>query len=220
MGKSVSMARRRPTKAKLVAESRHLLYDIQMFGHTNRLLEAATWHDAPPKPELPTTSHFDENIRTLALIESHLTHARSLMRFMWPTPGARVSDMRAADYLRKPSAVPEMWPEFTSDLDGIDKEIAHLTYLRPPTPTQWDINNKLTPRLIRFVWAVESDRVQDGFKVLAYAALVDTTDFLKMLLTGGLLSGRISGPVATQTLQPASSVEPAERHDQSRPLPA
>lgn len=106
------------------------------------------------------------------------------------------------------NAVPENWPEFTDDLDGIDKEIAHLTYLRPPKPTQWDINNKLTPRLIRFIWAVEGDRVQEGFKVLAYAALVDTTDFVKALLSGGLLSGRVSGPVATQTLQPASSVEP------------
>jgi hypothetical protein len=193
MGKLVGTPRRRPAKAKLIAESRHLLYDIQMFGHTNRLLETARWHDAPPNPELPTTSDFDENIRTLALIESHLTHARSLMRFLWPTPGARPSDMRAADYLRTPSAVPDKWPEFASDLGGIDKEIAHLTYLRPPKPTQWDINNKLTPRLIPFVLAVERDRVQDGFKILAYAALVDTTDFLKTLVSGGLLSGRISG---------------------------
>lgn len=211
MGKPISQARRRPTKPKLVAESRHLLYEIQMFGHTNRLLDSATWHDAPPKPGLPTTSQFDENIRTLALIESHLTHARSLMRFLWPTPGARPNDMRAADYLRKPSAVPTKWPEFARDLDGIDKEIAHLSYLRPPKPTEWDINNKLTPRLIRFVWAVEDDRVQEGFKVLAYAALVDTTDFAKTLLSGGLLSGRVSGPVATQTLQPASSVVPGRR---------
>jgi hypothetical protein len=48
--------------------------------------------------------------------------------------------------------------------------VTHLTYLRPPRPTQWGINNKLASRLIRFVLAVESDRVQDGFKILAYAA--------------------------------------------------
>ena len=50
--------------------------------------------------------------------------------------------------------------------------------------------------------------------MLAYAALVDATDFVKTLLSGGLLSGRVSGPVATQTLQPASSVVPDRRPGQ------
>jgi hypothetical protein len=196
------MARRRPTNAQLVANSRHLLYEIQMFGHTRRLLGDFAWDD---------DHSMDDKIRTLALIESHLTHARSLMRFLYPTPGAWATDMCATDYLRKPSAVAEKWSEFDSDLAGIDKEIAHLTYLRPPKPTQWDINNKLTPRLIPFILTVAEDRVQEGFKMLAYAALLDATDFVKTLLSGRLLSGRIAGPVATQTLQPASSLTPVNR---------
>jgi hypothetical protein len=120
------------------------------------------------------------------------------MRFLYPTPGAWDTEMCAGDYVRDVTVLQEKWPEFDDDLKGIDKEIAHLTYLRPPNPTQWDINNKLTPCLIPFVLSVVEDRVHERFKPLAYAALVDASNFLASMLTG-----RISVPVATQSLQPS-----------------
>lgn len=184
------MARRKLTQEQLVANSRHLLYEIQMFGHTDRLVQAIQYD-----PEGP----FDENIKTLALIESHLTHARSLMRFLYPSAGAWDTDMYAADYLRDVNVLQDKWPEFDADLRGIDKELAHLTYLRPPKPTRWDINNKLSPRLLSFIWAVDSSRVYDKFQPLALAALVDASTFITIVMSA--VTGRTSVPVATQSLQ-------------------
>ena len=68
-------ARTPPTTESLVANSRHLFYEIAMFGQTTRLLRTTPWAD-----ELP----LDDKIRLLALIESRLIHARSLMGFLFP----------------------------------------------------------------------------------------------------------------------------------------
>ena len=191
------MSRKSPTLAELIDNSRHLLYEIQMFGHTNRILMDDKMD--PCSQPARDDEAFDTKVQTFALIESHLTHARSLMRFLYPTPGVRDTDMFARDYGRAGAELPAKWPEFEDDLDKIDKEIAHLTYLRPPTPTQWDVSNKLTPSLLMFVWSVPEHHVQEGFKSRSLAALLDSTNPLKLLAS--VLSGRVSLTVATQSLQ-------------------
>jgi hypothetical protein len=191
------VSRKPPTLADLIDNSRHLLYEIQMFGHTNRILMDGKLD--PCSQFARADEAFDTKVQTFALIESHLTHARSLMRFLYPTPGVRDTDMFARDYLRAGTELPETWPESEDDLDKIDKEISHLTYLRPPAPTQWDISNKLTPPLLMFVWSVPEHHVQEEFKRRALAALLDSTTSLKLLAS--VLSGRVSVRVATQPLQ-------------------
>jgi hypothetical protein len=188
------VSRKPPRLAELIDHSRHLLYEIQMFGHTNRILMDRKMDTHSQADEV-----FDTKVQTFALVESHLTHARSLMRFLYPTSGVRDTDMFARDYLRAGAELPGKWPEFENDLDMIDKEIAHLTYLRPPAPTQWDISNKLTPPLLMFVWSVPEHHVQEEFKPRALAALLDSTNPLKLLAS--VLSGRVSVTVATQSLQ-------------------
>ena len=149
-------ARTPPTTESLVANSRHLFYEIAMFGQTTRLLRTTPWAD-----ELP----LDDKIRLSALIESRLTHARSLMRFLYPPERTRHTDMFAFDYLTDSSVLPAKWVDFDRDLDRIDKEIAHLTYLRPPEPTHWPLaDENLTPCLVTFIEHVAEDRVQPNFK--------------------------------------------------------
>ena len=127
-----------------------------MFGQTTRLLRTTPWAD-----ELP----LDDKIRLLALIESRLIHARSLMGFLYPTAAARSDDFCASDYLTDATVLPARWESFPCDLKRISREIAHLTYLRPPEPTHWPLaDENLTPCLVTFIEHVAEDRVQPNFK--------------------------------------------------------
>ena len=85
----------------------------------------------------------------LAFIESHLAHARALMRFLLPTDGV-TPDMVAADYLEGPPPLPPAWSTFDADLELIDRELAHCVRALARRRS-WALVAALTTALIAFV---------------------------------------------------------------------
>lgn len=118
----------------------------------------------------------------LALIESRLTHARALMRFLYPTGGAWDTDILAEDYLVDAPPLPAWWDTFGADLRQIDEELAHLTYRRSTGVVKWEFGPALTAALLAFVKSVPEDRVQQHFKVEAWKALVNQSSRARLVL--------------------------------------
>lgn len=150
---------------ELVANSVHLLYGIQMFAGTARLTSGA--------PNTPAGLNEDERVQVLALLESHMTHARTLTRFLYPTGRARDTDILAEDYLQGAPPLPPPWPTFSDDLRQIDQELAHLSYERSTGVVTWAFGSALTAALRAFVELVPEHRVLPDFKVGAWTALAN-----------------------------------------------
>jgi hypothetical protein len=111
-----------PTSTRTAAElrdaSEHLLYEIEMLGHTARLLADGPWKGS--EYVWDRTTYF-------ALLESFLTHTRSLMGFIHPAGRGGQDDLRARDFIpgwRPPSK----WSTFDRDRDRISQEISHLSF--------------------------------------------------------------------------------------------
>jgi hypothetical protein len=153
------------TTDELVANSHHILYGIQMFAGTARLISRA--------PNSSDGLDEDERVQVLACIESHLTNARALMRFLYPTSGARGTDMLAADYLDGAPPLPPPWDRFADDLKQVDQELAHLTYERSSDVVRWEFGSALSAALRAFIESVPEDRVLMDFKTLAFTALAN-----------------------------------------------
>lgn len=136
-----------------------------MFAGTARLISRA--------PARSDGLGEDERTQVLALIESHLTNARALMRFLYPTARVRPADMLAADYLRGAPPLPPAWSTFDADLKQIDQELAHLTYDRSPGAVAWEFDAALTDALVAFVKSVPAGRLLPDFKTIAWTALAN-----------------------------------------------
>jgi hypothetical protein len=162
------------TNEELVANSVHVLYAIQMFAGTGRLISAA--------PRTSDGISEDERVQVLALIESRLTNARALMRFLYPTGGAWATDILAEDYLFGAPPLPAPWDRFDADLSQLDQELAHLTYERSTGVVNWDFGPALTAALLAFVKSVPEDRVLPGFQVEAWKALVNQSSRARLVV--------------------------------------
>ena len=160
-----SNTRTAKTDAELVSNAHHILYGIQMFSGTARLISGA--------PNTTDGLNDDEWTAVLAYIESHLTHARALMRFLYPTSGTRDTDMIAADYLEGSPALPGVWKRFHDDLEQIDKELAHLSYARSIGEVRWAFDAALTAAHDAFIKNVPENRVTPDFKIRAGTALAN-----------------------------------------------
>jgi hypothetical protein len=116
----------RPTQSELVAFSRHLLYDVQLFFREGRTLVRTRLELSPPIAwEVE-----------MALVESFALHARSLVDFFFKDKG-RPDDALAAHYFEpgawkdlRPAPGPWIREVKHPELDRVGKEIAHLTYHR------------------------------------------------------------------------------------------
>jgi hypothetical protein len=160
--------------ADLIANSDHLLYEIEMLAGTSRLISGS--------PRSSEHLAEDDRVRLHALIEARFTHARSLMRFLYPTGGARPADMAAADYLADGGALPDRWDGFDEDLRRIDQELAHLTYERSSVGVEWTFFPALTSALLAFVNSVSVDRVRSDFQHRALTALLNQTALASAIL--------------------------------------
>lgn len=145
-----------------------------MFAGTGRLISAA-----PPTSDGLSE---DERVQVLALIESRLTHARALMRFLYPAGGAWDTDILAEDYLVDAPPLPARWDTFDADLRQIDQELAHLTYQRSTGVLKWEFGPALTAALLAFVKSVPEDRVRPHFKVETWKALVNQSSRARLVL--------------------------------------
>ena len=110
-------------------------------------------------------------------------HARSLMRFLYPTAGARRDDMSAEDYSAGGATRPAKWNGFDQDLKRIDQELAHLTFERSTAGVEWSFFPALTAALLDFVKNIDPDRVHADFEQRALNALLNQTALASMTLT-------------------------------------
>jgi hypothetical protein len=160
---------------RIPAYSNHLLYEIEMLAGTARLISGSPRDSAKLEDE--------DRVRLHALIASRFTHARGLMRFLYPTRGARPADMAAADYLSDGATLPDEWDGFDDDLKRIDQELAHLTYERAiGQVVEWSFWPALTKALLVFVKNVSTDRVRSDFKLRALTALLNQTQLVSVTL--------------------------------------
>jgi hypothetical protein len=120
----------------------HLRYEVAMFR----------WPRLVPR-ELPS----DRLTWTVhqALFEAPIAHARTLIDFLYPRPGARETDLRASDFFASDSEWISIRPQLSSTLEMMrlraDKELSHLTVDRfSGTPPEKDWHEP---------WFDEIDRV-------------------------------------------------------------
>jgi hypothetical protein len=158
----------------LVANSNHLLYEIEMLAGAARLISGSA-RSTEGIAE-------DDRIRLQALIEARFMHARSLMRFLYPTAGARPDDMCAEDYVADGATLPAKWEGFDQDLKRIDQELAHLTYERSTAGAEWSFFPALTAALLEFVKKVAPDCVHMDFEQRALNALLNQTALARTIV--------------------------------------
>jgi len=146
------------------------LYEVEMLGHTSRLLYGTPW--AQSDYWVHKTAYF-------AMVESLLTHARSLMDFFHPTRGARSTDVVATDFLSKGWVPPAKWPSFDADRRRIGTEIMHLSFHRSPLKSGWnygELVRRINEMLRPFIQDVDSRHVALDFKDRAIASLANPFD--------------------------------------------
>lgn len=152
--------------ADLVGASEHLLYEIEMLGHTARLLYGK------PKGQ---SDYWVDKTEYFALLESLLTHARSLMNFFHPATRRGQDNLRARDYISDWRPPPK-WEGFDQDRKRIDTEISYLSFKRPDATTGWNygrVVEGLNEMLLRFIDNVPADHVTADFEAQARAALAN-----------------------------------------------
>lgn len=117
---------------------RHVLYEIWMISEGIRLMRE--WPSVRQSRALKN-----------ALLESTLLHTRAMTEFFygwaWSSVPSRKDDSRALDFFTRPS-VNSLDP-VPSYLEGINKEIAHITHLRAVDPGQkaWKLPGDIDPLL-------------------------------------------------------------------------
>lgn len=148
--RSAAFLRPTPTPVELAEGANDLLYEVQMLFNTAALLEDdGRWN---------TGWGWQSKTLYMAILESFLVHARSLMDFVCPPRNwdSRVVHARgifAADYCGQ-DWKPRPWPTLRQEHKQISREIQHLTLDRPPVGRNWtyaDLRNKLGAELLRFV---------------------------------------------------------------------
>jgi hypothetical protein len=192
--------------ADLVRASEHLLYEIEMVGHTAQLLYGSPKanmqaHDPPGPSQDRNSDYWVDRTEYFAVLESLLTHARSLMNFFHPGR-ARQSDLLARDYIPDWRA-PKKWPTFDKDRNRISTELSHLSFNRPTPSRPWDYGQlvgNLNVMLRQFIEDVPAAHVTADFKYQARAALANP-------FAGWTTS---TSSVPTQTF--ASATRLVERH--------
>jgi hypothetical protein len=137
-----------------------------MLGHTARLLYGN------PSAQ---SQYWVEKTAYFAMVESLLTHARSLMDFLYRPRGGRSTDVFASDFIGgwRP---PAKWRSFRADRDRIGREIMHLSFDRPPLKTGWnygELVRRINDALRMFIRDVDHRNVTANFKERARAAMAD-----------------------------------------------
>jgi hypothetical protein len=137
-----------------------------MVGHTARLLYGN------PKAH---SDYWVDKTEYFALLESLLTHVRSLMNFFHPSGRGGQDDLTARQYI--PGwQLPAKWVGFDQDRNRIATEISHLSFRRPATTTGWNygrVVEALNEMLRSFIDDVPTDHVTADFKEQAHAALAN-----------------------------------------------
>ena len=146
--------------------SEHLLYEIEMLGHAAQLL-----YDHPGA----RSDYWVHKTAYFALLESLLTHTRSLMSFFHHAGRLGQNDVQARDYISgwRP---PKKWAGFDQDRDRIGNEISHLSFRRPDSPGVWNYGRlveELNMMLRHFIDEVPEAHVAEGFKDRARATLTN-----------------------------------------------
>jgi hypothetical protein len=123
----------------------------------------------------------------MALLESFLTHARTLMDFVCPPSDYETRTIHergifAADYCTSTLWKPQPWPRLREEHKHISTEIQHLSLDRPPVGRNWpyaDLRNKLNDMLLAFVGDADqlSEHIEDQLRgVILDGVHVSTAD--------------------------------------------
>jgi hypothetical protein len=144
-----------------------VLYAIEMLNHTAQLLYE--------HPGSRSDYSVDKTVY-FAMVESFAAHARELMDFFHPPGTVRRSDILATDFIPgwRP---PLVWSTFIADRTRVGRDIMHLSFDRPSTPSGWpygELVENLNVMIEAFVKDVNRAYVKRGFKKEARSALTSS----------------------------------------------
>jgi hypothetical protein len=167
-----------PIADELRQGANDLIYEVQMLANTAALLEDdSQWN---------TGWGWQSKTLYMSVLESFLTHARSLMDFVCPPSDyeSRTIHERgifAADYCSQ-SWKPQPWGSLRAEHKSISTEIQHLSLDRPLVGRNWpyaEMRNKINGMLLDFVADADglSDHINDQLReVLVDGAHVSVAD--------------------------------------------
>jgi hypothetical protein len=136
------------TSDQLQIGGNHLLYEVQMLCNTAALLEDdSRW-----------THGWENKTQYMAVLESFLMHARSLMYFLCPPTGYKRSKLKerelfAVDFCRVGWSV-KRWKDFNKERDAISADLMHLSIDRLEVGRNWEYTRllgELKTMLLAFV---------------------------------------------------------------------
>jgi hypothetical protein len=163
------MAVKERTPDRLREQSKHLLYGIQMLfalGHDLRAGDLDAAVAALPRAGLPIRN---------AVIEAFEIHARQLIEFL--THQRNASSATAREWARGWSVSAEEVQELKDLRAALSERVAHLSWKRSEFPPAQqlvlthEIEDKLRPLILRFLWEADHATLCEDFVVEAYLAV-------------------------------------------------
>jgi hypothetical protein len=177
-GASLSLVAKRPTFARtqLKVAGNHVLYHVQMACNTAALLqEESRWEWG-----------WKDKTEYMAVLESFLMHARSIMYFLVPPKGYRQNPLKAREVFAEDFCVSgwraKPWKGFGADRDNISKDLMHLSVDRPEVGRNWEYTRLLRDlgeMLLDFLESADerlSEHLKSGIRAALNGTRVATAD--------------------------------------------